>query len=166
MAKALGAGPQNGDHLNPDGGGVAATPLPSISLPGSQNPSILYQHIHEIANKRISTLDYFRKACVTRLFLITVAVSLLNFLVHGTDFRAATKEASSGSTLYISLAQISQNFQLSLPRNSPVGQQTISFWVSPYLPYLTCTSRKAIPAPLLLQMPLQHSTFSGASTLY
>jgi hypothetical protein len=85
MTKALGAGPQTGDHLNPNDGGVAATPLPSISLPGSQNPSILYQHIHEIANKRISTLDYFRKACVTRLFLITVAVSILNFLLHGTD---------------------------------------------------------------------------------
>ena len=34
----------------------------SIAPAGSQNPSILYQHIHDIASKRISTLDYLRKA--------------------------------------------------------------------------------------------------------
>lgn len=34
----------------------------SIAPAGSQNPSILYQHIHDMATKRISTLDYLRKA--------------------------------------------------------------------------------------------------------
>jgi hypothetical protein len=38
-------------------------PAPPLSG-GSQNPIAIYQHIHEMANKRISTLDYLRKAYV------------------------------------------------------------------------------------------------------
>ena len=34
-----------------------------------QNPSAVYQHIHEISAKRISTLDYLRKAYVGRSFM-------------------------------------------------------------------------------------------------
>lgn len=36
--------------------------LPVGSLP--QESNIIYQHVQEITNKRISTLDYLRKACV------------------------------------------------------------------------------------------------------
>jgi hypothetical protein len=39
-------------------------PSAPIPLPNSANPNIIFQHIHEMASKRISTLDYLRKACV------------------------------------------------------------------------------------------------------
>lgn len=34
----------------------------SSSASGNQNPNVVYQHIHDMASKRISTLDYLRKA--------------------------------------------------------------------------------------------------------
>jgi hypothetical protein len=41
-----------------------ATLAPSapIPLPNGTNPNIIFQQIHELASKRISTLDYLRKA--------------------------------------------------------------------------------------------------------
>ena len=38
----------------------------NISAPAgnTQNPTSIYQHIHELSAKRVSTLDYLRKACV------------------------------------------------------------------------------------------------------
>jgi hypothetical protein len=41
-----------------------ATLAPSapIPLPNGANPNIIFQQIHELASKRISTLDYLRKA--------------------------------------------------------------------------------------------------------
>ncbi|KAK8109763.1 hypothetical protein PG999_007900 [Apiospora kogelbergensis] len=59
------------------GAAVASPPLPteragSISTQGGLGPqnesSIIYQHIQEIANKRISTLDYLRKAHEGRVY--------------------------------------------------------------------------------------------------
>lgn len=37
-------------------------PSAPIPLPNSANPNIIFQHIQELASKRISTLDYLRKA--------------------------------------------------------------------------------------------------------
>ena len=37
-------------------------PTTTISAGGASNPSVLYQHIQDVASKRISTLDYLRKA--------------------------------------------------------------------------------------------------------
>ncbi|KAJ4329533.1 hypothetical protein N0V95_010201, partial [Ascochyta clinopodiicola] len=34
---------------------------PAAPIPGA-NPNLVFQHIHELASKRISTLDYLRKA--------------------------------------------------------------------------------------------------------
>lgn len=45
-------------------------PLPTATSFGPQSPTletITYQHIQEMASKRISTLDYLRKACVSTL---------------------------------------------------------------------------------------------------
>lgn len=42
--------------------------LPTGSLP--QESSIIYQHVQEMANKRISTLDYLRKAYVHKSSLL------------------------------------------------------------------------------------------------
>jgi hypothetical protein len=41
-------------------GGLA--PAAPIAVPNGANPNIIFQHIHELASKRISTLDYLRKA--------------------------------------------------------------------------------------------------------
>lgn len=50
--------------LGQSGGGASLAPpnIPSSSIGGPQNPNVIYQHIHDIAPKRISTLDYLRKA--------------------------------------------------------------------------------------------------------
>lgn len=42
----------------------ALGPAAPIVAPSSSNPGIVFQHIQELASKRISTLDYLRKACV------------------------------------------------------------------------------------------------------
>lgn len=39
-------------------------PSAPIPLPNGANPNVIFQHIQEMASKRISTLDYLRKACV------------------------------------------------------------------------------------------------------
>lgn len=53
---------QNGEYVHH---AAAEASLPaSTYVPGTQNPTMLYQYIHEMANKRISTLDYLRKAYV------------------------------------------------------------------------------------------------------
>jgi hypothetical protein len=37
-------------------------PAAPIAVPTGPNPNAVFQHIHELASKRISTLDYLRKA--------------------------------------------------------------------------------------------------------
>lgn len=50
------------------GQGGNGIPLPSLSVPqppvgvGTHNPHIVYQHVQDMSSKRISTLDYLRKA--------------------------------------------------------------------------------------------------------
>ncbi|KAI9711078.1 MAG: hypothetical protein M1812_007272 [Candelaria pacifica] len=46
----------------------ALPPVPSGLTGGLQNPNIIYQHIHDMASKRISTLDYLRKAHEGRIY--------------------------------------------------------------------------------------------------
>lgn len=47
---------------------LSAPSLPSASTGGMQNPSIVYQQIHDVSSKRISTLDYLRKAHEGRVY--------------------------------------------------------------------------------------------------
>lgn len=42
--------------------------LPQASTGGVQNPGIVYQQIHDVSSKRISTLDYLRKAHEGRVY--------------------------------------------------------------------------------------------------
>ena len=52
-------------------GGNGTLPVPSLPpapLGTSQNPSTTYQQIHDVASKRISTLDYLRKAHDGRVY--------------------------------------------------------------------------------------------------
>jgi hypothetical protein len=37
-------------------------PAAPVAMPSGANPNVIFQHIHELASKRISTLDYLRKA--------------------------------------------------------------------------------------------------------
>ncbi|KAI9696954.1 MAG: hypothetical protein M1836_004915 [Candelina mexicana] len=66
--------PPNTAHSNQnfghDGLGLAPAlpPVPTGLIGGLQNPIIIYQHIHDMASKRISTLDYLRKAHEGRIY--------------------------------------------------------------------------------------------------
>ncbi|ROW00822.1 hypothetical protein VMCG_06518 [Cytospora schulzeri] len=50
----------------PTAGGMMAPPPPSMGPPGESN--LVHQHIQEMANKRISTLEYLRKAHEGRVY--------------------------------------------------------------------------------------------------
>ncbi|KAF1834950.1 hypothetical protein BDW02DRAFT_568487 [Decorospora gaudefroyi] len=43
-------------------------PAAPIPVPNGANPNMVFQHIHELASKRISTLDYLRKAHEGRIY--------------------------------------------------------------------------------------------------
>lgn len=62
LSKSAIAGPQNGEHVHISGSAGDALPPAPAQVAGNQNSDILYQHIYDMASKRISTLDYFRKA--------------------------------------------------------------------------------------------------------
>lgn len=47
---------------------LPAPNLPQASTGGMHNPSIVYQQIHDMSSKRISTLDYLRKAHEGRVY--------------------------------------------------------------------------------------------------
>lgn len=62
LGKSAGAVAQNGENHHFAGyAAEASLPTPTY-VSGNQNPNVLYHHIHDVASKRISTLDYFRKA--------------------------------------------------------------------------------------------------------
>ena len=55
------------------GGNNASMPAPNLpaaasSVGGMQNPNIVYQQIHDVSSKRISTLDYLKKAQEGRVY--------------------------------------------------------------------------------------------------
>ncbi|KAF2471718.1 uncharacterized protein BDR25DRAFT_260251 [Lindgomyces ingoldianus] len=58
---------QSAYAANFSGGLAPAAPIPSLSA-GAHNPNLIFQHIHEMASKRISTLDYLRKAHEGRIY--------------------------------------------------------------------------------------------------
>ncbi|KAI9801329.1 MAG: hypothetical protein M1825_003307 [Sarcosagium campestre] len=61
-------------HAHSDfGHGAAGVPLPaptlsSVTTSGVQNPNVIYHHIHDLSAKRISTLDYLKKAHEGRVY--------------------------------------------------------------------------------------------------
>ncbi|KAL1983556.1 hypothetical protein VTN96DRAFT_10216 [Rasamsonia emersonii] len=68
-SKSSGAGHSSQENAHGGSGGIP--PLPSASGGGTLGPqsaSAIYQHIHDIAAKRISTLDYLRKAHEGRVY--------------------------------------------------------------------------------------------------
>ena len=68
LSKSMTASPI-GEDVNFTTGPQGLPPAPATLVAmGSQNPNAIYQHIHEMASKRISTLDYLRKAYVSQPF--------------------------------------------------------------------------------------------------
>ena len=58
----------------------------SASAGNTQNPTSIYQHIHELSAKRVSTLDYLRKACVAFYYPLSFdTLSKLNSIIKA-DF--------------------------------------------------------------------------------
>ncbi|KAF1973157.1 hypothetical protein BU23DRAFT_507174 [Bimuria novae-zelandiae CBS 107.79] len=55
-----------GSTMNYNAGGLG--PAAPIPLPTGANPNVIFQHIQEMASKRISTLDYLRKAHEGRIY--------------------------------------------------------------------------------------------------
>ncbi|KAH7389474.1 hypothetical protein DE146DRAFT_747622 [Phaeosphaeria sp. MPI-PUGE-AT-0046c] len=61
--------PSQKDMLQPNRQGTTQlAPSAPIPLPNVANPNVIFQHIQEMASKRISTLDYLRKAHEGRIY--------------------------------------------------------------------------------------------------
>jgi hypothetical protein len=79
----------NLNYSQTNGSLASSAPAVPAVAPGAQNPQTIYQHISDTCSKRISTLDYLRKAYVAWLYDSNS--------VH-TDIYLATKAACTGST--------------------------------------------------------------------
>ena len=150
--------PQNGEHVHVASTAAAAQLLPPTpSMSSGQVPNLLYQHIHDMASKRISTLDYFRKAYARPLSPIFTEILPLS------DSVAVTKVVCSGLTQSTSPVKIYRDFTTSHPQSSRDVQPTICFLVSPSRQSLTSIHKKT-PRHQQQRMPQQHTTFSKLST--
>ncbi|KAJ4392861.1 hypothetical protein N0V91_011216 [Didymella pomorum] len=91
-------------------------PAAPISVPNGANPNIIFQHIHELASKRISTLDYLRKAHEGRIYWFNTLLFAKPDLSRLPSFtpRAQSRRATQYLLLGFSLPTI-----LDLHANSP-----------------------------------------------
>lgn len=103
-------------------GGLGPAPAVPNTTNGPLNPQTVYQHILDTCSKRISTLDYLRKAYVHDVHpshtVILICIK-------------ATRDVYTGSTRSSSQKPTSYDFPSSNPQNSPVAQQTTSSSASP-----------------------------------
>ncbi|KAF2278067.1 uncharacterized protein EI97DRAFT_493246 [Westerdykella ornata] len=95
-------------------GGLA--PAAPISVPTGVNPHIIFQQIHELASKRISTLDYLRKAHEGRIYWFNTLLFAKTDLTRLPSFtpRNLARRATNYLLLGFSLPTI-----LDLNANSP-----------------------------------------------
>ena len=163
-AQVITQSPASRDSLSKMLSRTATTPVNgynAVALPAgsaltstlASESAIIYGHIHETANKRISTLDYLRKAYVSRtlrncaagphvLLQISLAYDirwnvLLTAHTHThthTHGRTATKDASTGSTLSCSPKLISPAWHPLLRPRSLAAPRTTSSWACPSPP--------------------------------
>ncbi|KAF1940948.1 hypothetical protein EJ02DRAFT_455610 [Clathrospora elynae] len=94
----------------------ALAPAAPIPGPIGSNPNIIFQHIHELASKRISTLDYLRKAHEGRIYWFNTLLFSKNDLTRLPSFtlRNQARRATHYLLLGFSLPTI-----LDLNANSP-----------------------------------------------
>lgn len=98
-----------------------STPL---APPSPTLENITYQHIQETSSKRISTLDYLRKAYEV----------FARILCENADSILVMKEEYTGLIHYYSTNPIYNECHILIPENSP-GARPITFYsASPYLP--------------------------------
>ncbi|ORY05569.1 hypothetical protein BCR34DRAFT_490796 [Clohesyomyces aquaticus] len=97
-------------------GGLAPAPQISSLSAGAHNPNIIFQHIHEMASKRISTLDYLRKAHEGRIYWFNTLLFAKSDLTRLPSFtpRNLSRRATNYLLLGFSLPTI-----LDLNSNSP-----------------------------------------------
>lgn len=80
-----------------NGAGVPQPAIPNLG-PGIQNPSIVYQHILDTASKRISTLDYLRKAYVQIRREHTLNLQLTAIPATRAEYTGSTPSSSQNPT--------------------------------------------------------------------
>jgi hypothetical protein len=105
-SKSSGAGPSIQE--NSQGGGIP--PLPSASGGGTLGPqsaSAIYQHIHDMASKRISTLDYLRKA--------SVDIYLFFFFLSVVKFRSSLQCSHEGRVYWFNTVHFSKADLMRMP---------------------------------------------------
>lgn len=90
----------------------AATSPPTVQTgpgnPGESSSFSVHQHIHELANKRIATLDYLRKAYVTQL-LINSCNRAMRPGSHSPTFFSLLLPVASMRSLYLCISRVPQS---------------------------------------------------------
>jgi hypothetical protein len=117
LSKSMSA-PPTVDDMNSTAGpqGLSPNPTPPVAI-GNQNPNAIYQHIHDMASKRITTLDYMRKASVHPSWLSRANRSVLIGWIY-----TVMKVESFGSIPSTSLVPTSHDFPTSLQPACPAGR--------------------------------------------
>ncbi|KAF3007680.1 hypothetical protein E8E13_009208 [Curvularia kusanoi] len=95
---------------------ASLAPAAPIPVPSGANPNIIFQHIQELASKRISTLDYLRKAHEGRIYWFNTLLFSKGDLTRLPSFtpRAQARRAAQYLLLGFSLPTI-----LDMHANSP-----------------------------------------------
>ncbi|CAN9253073.1 unnamed protein product [Alternaria alternata] len=91
-------------------------PAAPIPVPNGSNPNLIFQHIHELASKRISTLDYLRKAHEGRIYWFNTLLFSKTDLTRLPSF--TTRNQARRATHYLLLG-FSLPTILDLNANSP-----------------------------------------------
>ncbi|RYN33142.1 hypothetical protein AA0114_g12017 [Alternaria tenuissima] len=91
-------------------------PAAPIPVPNGSNPNMIFQHIHELASKRISTLDYLRKAHEGRIYWFNTLLFSKTDLTRLPSF--TTRNQARRATHYLLLG-FSLPTILDLNANSP-----------------------------------------------
>lgn len=128
-----------------NGFGPSTTQLapPAMVAPGPQSElGEVHARIQETANKRISTLDYLRKAYghFPLLQRFTLLSESQDHMLTLSPFSAVTKAVFTGSTRSSLISPTYKRCPISTAANSAEGRPTIFFWVFPSPPFSISTA--------------------------
>ncbi|KAH9876202.1 hypothetical protein J1614_004081 [Plenodomus biglobosus] len=91
-------------------------PAPPLPVPNGSTPNVVFQHIQDLASKRISTLDYLRKAHEGRIYWFNTLLFSKSDLTRLPSF--TTRNQARRATHYLLLGFSLPNI-LDLNSNSP-----------------------------------------------